>query len=156
MRQLPGYTNQSDEKHSADLDHLIDILITLAKVARCAIRHSLLLLSYISPLYDHTTYPSHHLYLYRRRRHLSTGGAERLISEEPAAAVARLLAAINMPSDVVVPLRDLYFLRDDADPSVYVSDRRLVKAAVMLRVSAASNGRTSVSSLDRLLLQYVL
>ena len=47
-------------------------------------------------------------------------------------------------------------MRDEMDPPVYCSDRRLVKAAGMLRMIAATHGKSSVSLLDCLLLQHVL
>ena len=47
-------------------------------------------------------------------------------------------------------------MRDEMDPPVYCSDRRLVKAAAMLRIIAATHGKSSVSLLDCLLLQHVL
>lgn len=42
------------------------------------------------------------------------------------------------------------------DPPVYCSDRRLVKAAGMLRIVAATHGKATVSLQDCLLLQHVL
>jgi MoxR-like ATPase len=54
--------------------------------------------------------------------------------------------------DVCVLLRDLRtHMRQEL--GVEVSDRRLVKAASLLRVCAATNGRTRVDLLDCLLLQ---
>ena len=67
------------------------------------------------------------------------------------------------------------FLRDEVEPPIVVSDRRLVQAAVsqggggkgrhysdtasnsqrLLKVAAAADGRSAVSVLDLLLLQYV-
>lgn len=47
-------------------------------------------------------------------------------------------------------------MRDEMDPPVYCSDRRIVKAAAMLRTVAASQGKASASLLDCLLLQHVL
>ena len=46
------------------------------------------------------------------------------------------------------------FMREDMD--VDVSDRRLVKAARLLKISAASHGRTKVDPVDCLLLQHVI
>ena len=55
------------------------------------------------------------------------------------------------------PYRDIRaFMRDEMDPPVYCSDRRLVKAAAMLRMIAATHGKTSVTLLDCSLLQHVL
>jgi AAA lid domain len=47
-------------------------------------------------------------------------------------------------------------MRDEMDPPVYCSDRRLVKAAGMLRIVAATHGKATVSLQDCLLLQHVL
>ena len=47
-------------------------------------------------------------------------------------------------------------MRDEMDPPVYCSDRRIVKAAAMLRIVAASQGKAAVSLLDCFLLQHVL
>jgi len=61
---------------------------------------------------------------------------------------------VRIGEDVCVLIRDLrIFLSEELD--VYVSDRRLAKAARLLRVSAASHGRTNVDALDCLLLQHV-
>mmetsp|Transcript_33433 Transcript_33433/g.73321 ORF Transcript_33433/g.73321 Transcript_33433/m.73321 type:complete len:260 (-) Transcript_33433:161-940(-) len=46
------------------------------------------------------------------------------------------------------------FMRDELD--VDVSDRRLVRAARLLRLSAASHGRTVVDPIDCLLLQHIV
>ena len=62
--------------------------------------------------------------------------------------------AVKITDDVGALIRNLRgFLRDQLD--VDVSDRRLVKAARLLKISAASHGRTSVDLLDCLLLQHV-
>jgi len=71
--------------------------------------------------------------------------------------VKALSAAANnvqMGEDVCALMRDLRtFLREDLD--VDISDRRLVKASRLLKISAASNGRMSVDPIDCLLLQHV-
>ena len=48
-------------------------------------------------------------------------------------------AAVAIPSEIKALLEDLLLFLDDMD--VYVSDRRLVKAAAMLRVAAHTSGR---------------
>jgi AAA lid domain len=64
---------------------------------------------------------------------------------------------VTLSNEVLFILRDVRaYMRDDMDPPVYCSDRRLVKAATMLKVVAASRGRTVVSPLDCVLLQHVL
>lgn len=62
--------------------------------------------------------------------------------------------SVQMGNDACYLLRDLRtFMRDEMD--VDISDRRLVKAARLLKVSAASHGRNRVDPIDCLLLQYV-
>mmetsp|Transcript_111 Transcript_111/g.362 ORF Transcript_111/g.362 Transcript_111/m.362 type:complete len:586 (+) Transcript_111:2-1759(+) len=46
-------------------------------------------------------------------------------------------------------------LRDEAEPPVFVSDRRLAKAVRLLRVAAFAAGGSEVSELDLLLLQHI-
>ena len=46
-------------------------------------------------------------------------------------------------------------LRDEQQPAIYVSDRRLVKATHLLRVAAGVQGRARVSLVDCLLLQHM-
>ena len=63
--------------------------------------------------------------------------------------------AVHIIDDACVLLRDLRtFMWEELD--VDVSDRRLVKAARLLKISAASHGRTSVDPIDCLLLQHVV
>ena len=68
--------------------------------------------------------------------------------------VSEASASVEMGPDIAAILRDLrIFMRDELD--VNVSDRRLVKAAQLLKVSAACNGRKRVDALDALLLQHM-
>jgi MoxR-like ATPase len=61
---------------------------------------------------------------------------------------------VQLETDISYLLRDLrIFLRDELN--VNMSDRRLVKAAHLLKVSAATHGRTRVDPLDCLLLQHM-
>lgn len=61
---------------------------------------------------------------------------------------------VSMGMEASFLLRDLRsFTREEMD--VDISDRRLVKAARLLKVSAASHGRTSVDPIDCLLLQHI-
>lgn len=63
---------------------------------------------------------------------------------------------IDVPMDVLLLLRGLrIFLRDEVDPPVYISDRRLKKATDLLRVSARAHGRAHVTIVDTLLLQHI-
>jgi MoxR-like ATPase len=62
--------------------------------------------------------------------------------------------AVQMDADTAFLLRDLRaFLRDEMN--VNMSDRRLLKAARLLKVVAASHGRSRVDPIDCLLLQHV-
>lgn len=63
--------------------------------------------------------------------------------------------SVLMDEETCTLLKELRsFMREDMD--VNVSDRRLVKAARLLRISAASHGRTKVDPIDCLLLQHVI
>ncbi|CAB9501051.1 ATPase RavA [Seminavis robusta] len=63
--------------------------------------------------------------------------------------------AVSMGAEACEMMRDLRnFMRDDLD--VDVSDRRLVKATRLLKVSAACHGRKQVDPLDCLLLQHIV
>ncbi|KAL7462749.1 hypothetical protein ACHAXS_003126 [Conticribra weissflogii] len=65
------------------------------------------------------------------------------------------LGKITMDESICILIRDLRtFVRDEL--GVYISDRRLVKAARLLRVSAATHGRSRVDYVDCLLLQHIL
>ena len=69
-------------------------------------------------------------------------------------ALSTAANSVQMGDSVCALIRDLRtFLREDVD--VDISDRRLVKAARLLKISAASNGRTSVDPIDCLLLEHV-
>ena len=62
-------------------------------------------------------------------------------------------ATVTIPQEVKQLIEDLLSFLDES--GVYVSDRRLVKAATMLRVAAWTSGRTTVTKYDCLLLQHV-
>jgi MoxR-like ATPase len=67
------------------------------------------------------------------------------------------LAAQNVVfgDDACTLIRDLRtFMREELN--VHVSDRRLVKASRLLKISAASHGRTRVDQIDCLLLQHLV
>ena len=70
---------------------------------------------------------------------------------------ATSLASVSLPDEIVDLLCELRtWLQEECEPPVYVSDRRLVKAVAMLRVSAFTCGRREVSEADALLLEHVL
>ena len=71
------------------------------------------------------------------------------------AEISSALDGVEIGLNISLLIRDLRsFLRDEI--GIYVSDRRLVKAARLLKVAAASNGRDRVDYIDCLLLQHVL
>ena len=62
---------------------------------------------------------------------------------------------ISLPPDICELLKDLrVYAREEV--GIYVSDRRLVKAARLLKISAATHGRTQVDLVDCLILQHIL
>jgi len=69
--------------------------------------------------------------------------------------VSKAADGVVMGDDVCALMRDMRtYLREELD--IEISDRRLVKAARLLKVSAASHGRGSVDMIDCLLLQHVM
>ena len=75
--------------------------------------------------------------------------------EEVIDEVSNAQQNVTIDQGICILMRDLRnFLRDELD--IYVSDRRLVKASNLLKVSAASHGRKRVDFVDCLLLQHVL
>jgi len=65
--------------------------------------------------------------------------------------------SVDLPDSIaslIVDLRE--YLQEECEPPVRVSDRRLVKVANLLRVSAYTNGRRRVNELDALLLRHAL
>lgn len=80
-----------------------------------------------------------------------------LAPEELEAARREALRSVLLPPEVVQIVVDARrYLRDEADPPASVSDRRLGKAAKMLKVAAWANGRDRVLPTDALLLAHVL
>lgn len=69
----------------------------------------------------------------------------------------RAMDAVTIPPSVLNLIADLRaFLQEKCEPPVYVSDRRLVKAVSLLQVAAYTNGRSSLTEYDCLLLQHIL
>lgn len=87
----------------------------------------------------------------------SSGDCELLFTDGLDQVVQSLAMAathIEMGDDACALMRDLRtFMRETLDSTV--SDRRLIKAARLLKLSAASHGRTRVDPIDCLLLQHV-
>jgi MoxR-like ATPase len=80
---------------------------------------------------------------------LFTDGLDQVVQSLAAAA-----NCIEMGDDACALMRDLRtFMRDELDTTV--SDRRLIKTARLLKLSAASHGRTRVDPIDCLMLQHV-
>ncbi|XRB00568.1 ATPase RavA [Pycnococcus provasolii] len=80
-----------------------------------------------------------------------------LTVEETAEVRARALSAVKLPESVLSNLVELReYLAERCEPPVYVSDRRMLKAVNLLKVSAYTCGRAEVSSFDCLLLEHVL
>jgi MoxR-like ATPase len=75
--------------------------------------------------------------------------------EDVISKISTALDEVSIGQNICILIRDLRtFLRDELD--IYVSDRRLVKACRLLKVSAATHGRRRVDFIDCLLLQHVL
>jgi MoxR-like ATPase len=69
----------------------------------------------------------------------------------------RAMDAVIVPPSVLNLIADLRaFLQEKCEPPVYVSDRRLVKAVSLLQVAAYTNGRSSLTEYDCLLLKHIL
>ena len=61
-------------------------------------------------------------------------------------AAGNAIAAVELPEAVVDTLTGLRnWLQDKAEPPVYVSDRRFMKAINLLQVAAHTDGRQQVS-----------
>ena len=91
-----------------------------------------------------------------RDKHLSScetvfdDGLENVIE-----CLSEAASLVHMSDDACAMMRDLRkFMKDEV--GVDVSDRRIVKAARLLRFSAASHGRTRVDPIDCLLLQHIV
>ena len=79
-----------------------------------------------------------------------TDGLDKLIGDLSKAVDENVVLGL----DACFLLRDLRkFMKDELD--VNVSDRRLVKATKLLKLSAASHGRSQVDMIDCLLLQHI-
>jgi len=75
--------------------------------------------------------------------------------DEVVAGISSKLNDVSIDQNISILIRDIRsFLRDQL--GIYVSDRRLVKSARLLKVAALSNGRDRVDYIDCLLLQHVL
>lgn len=84
--------------------------------------------------------------------HLPPGGFPQALTEADLAELQCSAGAVQVPPEVAQLLAELRALL--AGESVYVSDRRWVKVAWLLKVAAASEGRTCVSIWDLWLLPW--
>jgi MoxR-like ATPase len=86
----------------------------------------------------------------------AVGGPE-LTMDDFRATAAAAYKIVEMPETVIDILIDLRnYLQDKCEPPIYVSDRRFMKAVRMLQVAAHADGRTAVSEVDCLLLEFTL
>merc|ERR1719181_1577325 len=77
-------------------------------------------------------------------------------SRETSEIVARADGVAVPPGIVKLLVALRQHLADKCEPPVVVSDRRLLKAVKLLKVSALTNGRAAVSESDCMLLQHAL
>lgn len=74
--------------------------------------------------------------------------------DEVVSEISKSMDAISLDQSICVLVQKLRtFARDEL--GMYISDRRLVKAARLLRVSAATHGRSKVDRVDCLLLEHI-
>jgi len=79
------------------------------------------------------------------------------LPEDTLEVSERALAEVELPPGILQLICDLrQHLAEKCEPPVEVSDRRMIKAAHLLRVSALTNGRTAVNESDCMLLQHIL
>jgi MoxR-like ATPase len=62
---------------------------------------------------------------------------------------SKAICCVTVPSEIIDLLTDVRdYLKTEFEPSIYVSDRRLVQAVNMLKVAAFTNGRLRISPFD--------
>jgi len=75
--------------------------------------------------------------------------------DEVVNALSKATDSVKMGRDACELMRDLRtFMREEQNS--FISDRRLVKVARLLKISAASHGRTKVDPIDCILLQHCM
>ncbi len=112
-----------------------------------------LLRSYVTPVSDDGLLEL----LSTRRSNTAPDTVSNIINqlEEVISDISTAIPEVSIGRNICLLVRDLRtFLRDELD--IYVSDRRLVKACRLLKVSAISHGRRRVDFVDCLLLQHIL
>ena len=98
-----------------------------------------------------------HAYAAHSRLRRFAAAALETSSHTRSAVRAEALKAVTIPESILGNLVELReYLAERCEPPVYVSDRRMLKAANLLKVSAYTCGRTEVNSFDTLLLEHVL
>jgi len=84
---------------------------------------------------------------------LDTDSEEAILTEEHIKIAQRLASEVAFPDDlqeIMIDLRDFM-----AENDCVISDRRLAKAALLIRLAACTAGATTVSESDLMLLQYM-
>ncbi|CAE7327689.1 Dnah7 [Symbiodinium sp. CCMP2456] len=84
---------------------------------------------------------------------LDTDSEEAILTEEHIKIAQRLASKVTFPDDlqeIMIDLRDFM-----AENDCVISDRRLAKAALLIRLAACTAGATTVSESDLMLLQYM-
>jgi len=139
LKCVIGASNELPE--SDELDALLDRFLLRAQVSPVSDDGLLKILS--------STQPSKEDELVNSERNYSDG------LDEVFRTVSESLPSISMNQNVGILIKDIRnFVTNTLGQ--YVSDRRLVKAARLLRVSAATHGRKQVDLIDVLLLQHML
>ena len=79
-----------------------------------------------------------------------------MLTSKDSQAARAAAEAVAFPEELLLAVAELRaHLRDEADPPVNVSDRRLAKAVRLVRLAAHASGAKEVSELDLLVLQHV-
>lgn len=139
LKCVIGASNELPE--SDELDALLDRFLLRAQVSPVSDDGLLEILS--------SSRPSKEDELMNSERNYSVG------LDEVSRNVSDSIQSIKMNRNIGVLLKDIRnFVTDTLGQ--YVSDRRLIKAARLLRVSAATHGRKQVDIIDVLLLQHML
>lgn len=139
LKCVIGASNELPE--SEELDALLDRFLLRAQVSPVSDEGLLEILSSSGPGKEDELVDS--------ERNYSDG------LDEVSRNVSSSLQSIEMNQNIAVLLKDVRnFVTDTLGQ--YVSDRRLIKAARLLRVSAATHGRKQVDIIDVLLLQHML
>eukprot|EP00804_Cyclotella_cryptica_P024298 CCRYP_012573-RB/>CCRYP_012573-RB protein AED:0.05 eAED:0.05 QI:140/1/1/1/0.85/0.75/8/284/1255 len=135
LKCVIGASNELPE--SEELDALLDRFLLRAHVLPVSDAGLMQMLTQITP-----TLQTQNVNLARDLEHL--------VSD-----ISLSLETISLDQNICVLIQKLRkFARDEM--SIYISDRRLVKASRLLRVSAATHGRAKVDYVDCLLLENIL